>query len=190
MEDGRPRLSSTTLARVLSIAGHPFLLVPVMVAVASRNWKWTAIVAAGTVLPLLAITIRNVRRGVWSDHDVSHRGERGGFYRIALPLVAMTTVAGYFLGASPGLMRGLIAAVAMLALGAIGNRFLKISLHTMTAAYFAVVLAKIYPLAAPALMAFVAAICWSRRKLERHTWTEIAVGLLIGAAAAVFAVSG
>jgi len=193
MEDGRPRLSSTiALARVLSIAGHPFLLIPVLVAVASRNWKWTAFVAAGTVLPLLVITIRNVRRGVWSDHDVSHRRERGGLYRVALPCVAVTTVVGYFLGAGPGFMRGLLAALGMLTLGAIGNRFLKISLHTMTAAYFAVVIGKLYPYPAStlAVVAFVAAICWSRRKLERHTWAEIAVGLVIGTAAAVFAISG
>ena len=190
MEDGRPRLSSTTtLARVLSIAGHPFLLIPILVAVASRNWQWTALVSAFTVLPLLAITLRNVRRGVWSDHDVSHRHQRGGLYRVALPLVALTTLLGYFLGAGPGFMRGLLAALAMLALGAIGNRFLKISLHTMTAAYFAVVMIRIYPAWTPAVVAFVAAICWSRRKLERHTWAEIAVGLVIGTAAALFGIS-
>lgn len=189
MEDGRPRLSSTiTLARALSIAGHPFLLIPLLVALASRNWKWTAIAAAGTVLPLLAITLRNVRRGVWSDHDVSHRHQRGGLYRVALPLVALTTVLAYFLDAGPAFLRGFAAGLAMLTVGAIGNRFLKISLHTMCAAYFAVVVAKIFPLATPAIVAFVAAICWSRRKLERHTWAEIAVGLVIGSGAALLAV--
>lgn len=190
MEDGRSRLSSTTLARILSIAGHPFLLFPLLVALATRNWQWTAIVSAGTILPMLVITIRNVRRGVWSDHDVSRHSQRGGLYRVALPLIIVTALASYFLGAGPRLMRGFIAAVGMLTLGVIGNRFLKISLHTMTVAVFGVLVAKIYPMAGPVLAVFVAAVAWSRRKLERHTWAEIGVGLAIGTAAALFVIAG
>ena len=188
MEDGRSRLSSTTtLARVVSIVGHPFLLIPLMVAVASRNWKWTALVAAGTVLPLLAITIRNVRRGVWGDHDVSRREQRLGLYRVAFPLLAVSALLLWWTGAGEGMLRGVAAAAVMFALGAIGNRFLKISLHMMTAAYCAVVIVRLYPWSALAIVPFVAAIAWSRRKLERHTWAEVFVGLGIGAAAAFFA---
>jgi hypothetical protein len=188
MEDGRSRLSSTTFARYLSIAGHPFLLIPLMVAAASRNWTWTALVAAGTILPILVITIRNVRRGVWSDHDVSRREQRGGLYRVALPLVAVSALLAWALGAH-GMMRGFAAAGVMLALGLLGSRFLKISMHMMAAAYCAVVIIRIWPLSAIAIVPFVAAIAWSRRKLNRHTWPEIAVGLAIGTAAGLFVIS-
>jgi hypothetical protein len=188
MEDGRPRLSSsTTLARIVSIAGHPFVLIPLMIAVATRNWVWTAVVAAATILPLFVIVLRNVRRGVWSDHDVSRREQRGGLYRVALPLVALTAVLLYFLDAGPGMMRGFAAGAAMLLLGVLGNRFLKISMHMMCAAFCAVTIARLYPATTFAIVPFVAAIAWSRHKLERHTWTEVAVGLGIGAGAALVA---
>lgn len=193
MEDGRPRLSSSTtlalaVARILSIAGHPFVLIPLTVAVATRNWVWTAIVAACTILPLFAIVLRNVRRGIWSDHDVSRREQRGGLYRVALPLVAFSAVLLYFLDAGPRMMRSFGAAALMLLLGVLGNRFLKISMHMMTAAFCGVMIAWLYPVATFAIVPFVAAIAWSRRKLERHTWAEVGVGLAIGAGAALLAV--
>ncbi|MFL6244917.1 MAG: phosphatase PAP2 family protein [Thermoanaerobaculia bacterium] len=185
MEDGRSRLSSsTTLARILSIAGHPFLLIPVMVAVASRNWIPAAVVGAVTILPLLAITLRNVRRGVWSDHDVSRPDQRRDLYHVLFPLLGIATVVLWLMDASPRMMRGFAAAAAMFAIGLLGNRFLKISLHMMAAGFCAVTIVRIYPSSACAIVPFVAAIAWSRRKLERHTWTEIVAGLVIGAAAA------
>jgi hypothetical protein len=190
MEDRRPRLSSTILlARILSIAGHPFLLIPLMIAVATGNRVWTAVVAACTVLPMFAITVRNVRRGTWSDHDVSRREERTRLYRALFPLIALSAVVLYFLGAGPQMMRGFAAAAVMLALGILGNRWLKISMHMMTAAYSGVVIAWLHPAATWGIVPFVAAIAWSRHKLERHTWPEIAVGIIIGAASAFFAVA-
>lgn len=187
MEDGRSRLSSTTLARILSIAGHPFLLIPLMVAVATRNWVWTVIVGAVTILPLLAITLRNVRRGVWSDHDVSSREQRSGLYRAILPLLGISALLLWLMDASPRMMRGFAAAAVMLAIGLLANRFLKISLHMMAAAFCAVTIVRIYPNSIYAIVPFVAAIAWSRRKLDRHTWTEIFAGLAIGGAAAFIA---
>lgn len=183
MGDRLSGLSSTTLARGISVAGHPFVLIPLMIAAATRNWVWTAAVAAGTILPLLAITIRNVRRGAWSDHDVSQQGQRLGLYRAAFPLLAVSAVLLWFIGASDRMLRGVAAAAVMLALGVLGNRFLKISMHMMTAAYCAVVIVQIHDwmiwIAVPA----IAAIAWSRRRLDRHTWAEVLVGTLIGAAA-------
>jgi hypothetical protein len=185
MEDGRPRLSSTTyLARALSVIGHPFLLIPLMVAAATRNWIPTAIVGAITILPLFVIILRNVRRGVWSDHDVSSREQRGGLYRVALPLLAISALLLWWMDASPRMMRGFTAAAVMLAIGLLGNRFLKISLHMMMAAFCGVVIAQLYPRSVYAIVPFVAAIGWSRWKLERHTWAEIFVGIAIGAGAA------
>jgi hypothetical protein len=190
MEDRPPRLSSTALARTISVAGHPFVLIPLMVAAATRNWVWTSVVAVCTILPLLVITLRNVRRGVWSDPDVSRRHERGGLYRTAFPLVALSGLVLWLLGAGPRMMRGILAAAAMLALGFLGNRFLKISLHLMAAAYCAVTIAWLYPNTLYAILPLLAALAWSRHKLQRHTWAEIAVGLVIGSAAALFAAMG
>ncbi len=189
MEDGRPRLSSTTLARALSTAGHPFVLIPLTVAVATRNWLWTSIIAASTIFPLIAIIIRNVRRGTWSDGDVSRRDQRAGLYYGALPLALVAAIVLHLAGAPSPTIRSTAAAAAMLAVGLIGNRLLKMSLHMMFAAFCAVAIVRLHPWSAIAIIPFVLAIAWSRRKLERHTLTEIVVGLLLGLAAGIYAVA-
>ena len=133
------------------------------------------------------IVLRNVRRGVWSDHDVSRHEQRGGLYRVLLPLFAVTALVLYFMGAGPGMMRGFAARAVMLLLGALGNRFLKISMHMMAAAFCGITIARLYPTAAFAIVPLVAALAWSRRKLERHTWAEVFVGLAMGTASALIA---
>ncbi|MBV8520415.1 MAG: hypothetical protein JO197_23690 [Acidobacteria bacterium] len=186
MEDGRTRPSSTILAaRTLSVAGHPFLLVPLTIAVTTRSVRWGAILALTTIVPLLVITARNVRRGAWSDYDVSRRDQRLGLYTAAIPLLLIGAAAFYFLGASPRLLRGFVAAAAMFAIGIAAHRFLKISLHMMCAAFCAVLVAWQFPKSAPFVALFTLAIAWSRWKLERHTIAELVAGTLIGAAAGV-----
>jgi len=188
MEDGRPRLSSTTaLARALSILGHPFLLGPLTIAALTRSLFWAAVLAASTTVPLLVIIARNVRRGAWSDFDVSRHEQRSGLYYAGLPLMALAAVLLYLLDASPALLRGVAAATVMFLAGLLGNRFLKISMHMMVAAFCTVALARTYPWSPLATIPFLAALAWSRRHLDRHTWPEIATGIAIGTACALAA---
>jgi hypothetical protein len=188
MEDGRPRLSSTiALARTLSVLGHPFLLVPLTIAVLTRSLFWTAVIAASTTVPLLVIISRKVRRGAWSDFDVSRHEQRAGLYYAGIPLMALSAILLYCLGASPSLMRGVAAGTVMFLAGLLGNRFLKISLHMMVAAFCAVALARAYPWSPIGTIPFLTAIAWSRRFLDRHTWAEIGVGLLLGGVCALAA---
>lgn len=188
MEDRPNRLSSTTLARALSIAGHPFLIIPLTVAAATHSWLWTAVVLAGTTLPLTAITLRNVRRGTWSDHDVSSPKQRPGLYLVTVPVLLAVIALLWSLDAPPRMMRSVAAAGGMLVVGIASNRLLKISLHMMFAAFCAATIIDLYPRSAFAIVPFVLAIAWSRWKLHRHTIAEIVLGLALGAAAGIVAV--
>jgi hypothetical protein len=143
---------------------------------------WSSVIAASTIGPLLAIIGRKVRRGAWSDFDVSRHEQRSGLYYAGLPLLALSGAILYFLDADPGLLRAVAAAIVMFTVALAGNRFLKTSMHMMVATFCAVSLVREYPAAALAVVPFVAAIAWSRRHLERHTWAEIAVGIALGAA--------
>ncbi|HYK03036.1 MAG TPA: hypothetical protein VE974_14845 [Thermoanaerobaculia bacterium] len=188
MEDGRPRLSSTiALARALSILGHPFLLIPLTIAALTGSLFWTAVIAASTTVPLLAVIARKVRRGAWSDFDVSRHEQRAGLYYAGIPLLAVCVVLLYFLGAPAGMIRGAAAGAAMFLAGLLGNRFLKISMHMMFAAFCTVALSREYPWSPAATLPLLAAIAWSRRYLDRHTWAEIAVGIVIGSVCALAA---
>ncbi|HEY0160385.1 MAG TPA: hypothetical protein VGF28_24070 [Thermoanaerobaculia bacterium] len=183
MKDRVYALSFTTpLARWLSIAGHPFVLIPLTVGASTRSLFWAAVIAASTTLPLLAIIIRNVRKGRWSDADVSRHDQRSGLYHAGLPILLLSALVLYVLGADPRLLRGIAAGVAMAVAGLIGNRWLKISMHMMFAAFCAVAISRAYPgaLTVAAATLFLAALAWSRNHLKRHTWPEIATGLALG----------
>lgn len=183
-----PFSPAASLARALSIAGHPFVLIPLTVAAATRNLFWTAVIAASTTVPLLIVVFRNVRRGVWSDFDVSRRDQRSGLYVAGIPLLLGTAILLYALGASPRLLRAVAAGGLMLLSGMLGNRYLKISMHMMVGAFCAVTIGRLYPWSAAGTFPFLAALAWSRRRLDRHTWPEIAAGSLIGIAAGLFAI--
>jgi len=178
-------MNELRIARIVSAVAHPFVLVPITVALSTRDLRWTAIIAATTILPVLLVIVWNVRRGVWSDLDVSRRDQRSGLYWVAIPLLL---VAAMTVDTSPSMRRGMLAVAVILVAGLVGNRFLKISMHMMLAAFCAVVLVRIHPWTPIATLPILAALAWSRWRLDRHTPAEIAVGLILGTAAGGFTI--
>lgn len=176
-------MNQLRIARVLSAVLHPFVAAPITVALATRSWRWAGIMAATTVLPLTVILIRRTRRGQWSDFDVSRQEQRPGLYYAALPLFALAAFLVWALDGPPRFLRSFIAVGFLFAAGLLGNRFLKISLHMMFGAFCAAVIARLHPMSLFLTVPLVAALAWSRWRLERHTPAEIAVGLVLGAAA-------
>ena len=176
-EPGRPDSapSAQHSALLVSTLLHPFVVIPATLLLRTGNWQQSALVAALTVLPLLIVTAIRVRRGTWSDFDVSRREQRSSLYLWALPL---TIAAALILPAT--LARGTWIAAGMLAIGLLLSRFLKTSLHMMFGAFCAVLLAATWLAISPVLLALLALLGWSRYVLERHGMAEIVVGTLIG----------
>lgn len=182
-------MNGVRTARVISLVGHPSVLIPIAVAVASRNVTTAAVVVATSAIPLYLITRRQVRLGAWSDYDVSRHDQRSSLYRIAFPLMALCALALYLSGAGPQTMRGVLAGIGMLVAGLLGNRWLKISMHMMFDAFAAVVITRVHPRLLPVMILVVLLVAWSRLHLKRHTGAEVLVGIVIGLAAGVYAVA-
>lgn len=187
----QPRDLKVFLARALSTGLHPFVLTPLVVALTSRSLRQTILIAGLTTIPLTILIIRNVRRGTWTDSDVSHREQRRGLYYAAAPLLVLTAIALYLTGASAGMIRGFLAGSAMIVIGFLLMRFLKTSLHMMFAAFAAPILLDrigFSPISIAIAVLLALALAWSRRTLDRHTWAEIIVGTIVGAAAGIFTI--
>ena len=178
-------MNELRFARIISAVAHPFVLTPLTVALATGNLRWTAIIAGVTLLPIIAVLIWNVRRGVWSDFDVSRRDQRSGLYWLAIPLLLL---AAFLIDAPPAFTRGMLAVGVILVIGLAGNRFLKTSLHMMFGAYSAVILLRLSPWSALVMLPVVLALAWSRWRLKRHTLPEITFGTLLGAAAGLYVI--
>ena len=177
----------TSVARWVSIVGHPFVTTLVLAGAvehergATAAARTTAVVGALFVLPLAVLTARQVRRGAWSTVDASRPAERpvlfvvGAAGRVALLL--------FFARTQPGtpLVTGTAGVLAMVALCAAVTPWIKVSLHMAAAALAAVVLlGRGLPLGW-LLGAALPVLAWSRVALGRHRWREVALGVAVGA---------
>src|SRR6188508_1502942 len=81
-------LNLQSAALAVSVLLHPFLLGPLTVLLLTDTGS-SAVVAVTIAIPLLILTIRNVRRGVWTNHDVSVRTQRRGLYWSAVALTGL-----------------------------------------------------------------------------------------------------
>ena len=170
----------------MSVIGHPFVLVPLTTFYAvSRGTGLRAAVGStgavviATIAPVLVLLIVGVRRAAWSDHDVSDREQRKGFYRAVV--IALTVGSGLLWVTQPALRKGIVAVWALILTSMLANRFVKSSLHVGFAALCAASV-PLPPLGAVAACLAVIAIAWSRLVLRRHTLVEVAMGALIGTA--------
>jgi membrane-associated phospholipid phosphatase len=177
------------LARWLSIAAHPFVMVGLMVGAAAARQKngevlrSLLIVVIFTIVPLFVLVVRQVRRGAWTNADASNISERPMLYLVGgIAMIALLAYL-YFTRPESFLIRGSFVTFAMLGVCGVATRWVKVSLHLAFAALAATTLILIgSPLGWP-LLAAVPALMWSRLTLGRHTAAEVASGTAIGVVA-------
>ena len=185
MERGRPRPRlAAAAAAFVSTLFHPLLLIPVTVLCLTRDVRVSALLAAATVLPLLVITLRNLRRGTWSNFDVSDRGQRGGLYYAAVPLTLVGAGVMYVSGAAPSMVRGTLIVAGLLLAALLLSPWLKTSLHMLFAGWCGVLIMRAAPETIWFVPVLVVALAWSRLHLKRHAVPELVMGFALGAAGA------
>jgi len=176
-------LPTTTAARVVSILLHPF---PVLAALALlAAWRVDPASLARTALGIgVAIAIVSVfiwqrrRGGHWQTVDASRRQERPLLYVLAL-LVA----GGYWLwmgGRASATSNGVLAAVAMLCIAGIANRWIKLSLHMASLSFAGVAAWPLWPAASIVALAALPLLGWARLRMARHTVPEVVGGTALG----------
>ena len=108
------RTARETAALWISRVGHPFVLLPLTVAaLMARRFGgrsgllFGAAVALATVLPVIALVVRGVRRSAYTDYDVSDRAQRSGFYRALFVVLPIGSAVLWFLEPAlrPGISR-------------------------------------------------------------------------------------
>lgn len=178
------------LARVVSVALHPMAGLTawaVALVILHRDWIGPdAALWAMLVLVPGGLLVIGVRRGIWSDLDMTDLRER----RTALPFAALLSVAlavWSVVGAFPSLLRFAAVAIAIwLAITAAVSLVWKISMHEGAAAGLVLIVALGLGLGIAAMLAWAPfAVAWARVRLHKHTPMQVAAG----AAAAVVSVA-
>jgi len=175
-------------AQFLSILGHPFVFVPIVSLFVGWNVLTPTEAALGVLTVVVACLVPisiyicgKVRRGEWSDLDVSQRRDRPHLFVVGIVLLIATCVILHETHQPPAFVRGCAAAILLICSGWALNVWIKPSMH----AGFAMLTSfSLWPLGARIafpLTIFALLVGWSRVVLSRHTKLEVAVGLILGA---------
>lgn len=179
------------LAQVISTVGSPPVVAVVAIVSmacaahltmqgASATWIWAVVYLLMAIAAPLLYLVRLVQRGVVTDLDIQQREQRP---RPLLAAIAATGAAWLMLqlGGAPLPLRALACgAWSELALIFVITLRWKISIHCATAAGLAILWWRVFHLSPLLAFAGVAAIAWSRVRLQRHTLAQTAGGIALG----------
>lgn len=175
------------IARSISIILSPIVIsLPLIALVAfyhERNRLMALLYTAITLLftsigPLLYILV-GVRRGKFSDMDVSMRSQRSGpfLFTILSALVALFMLAVFHgpRDLDTLLLIMIVSGVVMM----MTTFWWKISIHTSSLASAATILTALYGVIMLPLFVLVALVGWSRVVLRRHTIAQVIAGSVL-----------
>ena len=182
-------LSRLTFARILSIVGHPALLMPLAVvgSAVARGAPAPVLHAAALASGAVAVgvgiySLCQVRAGHWQHMDASVPRERSQLNLFLVLVLSGMAVLLVWTGQPPVVAAGLGVGAGVVAVAHLFRRRLKLSLHAAFGV-FAAALAWPGVLAMLVLLLLAAGVGWSRLALGRHTRAEVLLGLALGALA-------
>ena len=175
------------VARWISIIGHPFTFVVLLVATAS--WKMhggehalrtTGIVVAGMLVPLGLFIWNRYSLGHWETVDASAPADRPALYTAAFLLLIPIGIYFILREQETEMVRGLAAVAILIGILAGLNRWIKLSVHVTIATFAAAIITRLAPPFGFALLAVLPFLGWSRLILSRHSLAEVGGGFVLG----------
>ncbi len=182
------------IARIISAIIHPMLFPLLTIGVVgytqSHNSFLTfllvAIAVVFSVVPVSFVVWLQVKRGVWSDFDVSRREQRYTLYPLTLVVLGFVAFTYYHLNAFYAL-RSVGSMVFANLINSFVNLFWKISAHATAAAASATLLWLFAPTWGPPAAISAVMVSWSRVELGRHTKGQVIAGSIVGFTSAFLA---
>lgn len=175
------------IARIFSVVGHPlvlgtfYVIVMAMDNLPSDTAILLSILVLGLVtLPIVAHNLRKLRKGTYSNFDVSDQRKRKGFYHFAIFLFLILLSVLYSLDFPKLVFYNTSIFFVMLLVMALINYKVKASLHASVAFFAGIGCWSISSNISMLGLVLAMAITWSRLELKRHTRTELILGALTG----------
>ena len=185
-------MNKTRIARLISIIGHPFVMIVLLVLVLSwamnpaGAWRITGFVAIMGSIPTGWLVWRRLSVHGNQAQPACKSSTRAILYLSILAVLLLSSAYFYLVEPSVFLARGSLVTAMMVAVAAAFNRWLNLSLHLAFAVYSGLILAKIHPgYGVPLLLLLAPLLAWSRLTLLRHTLPEVMGGAILGFGAAL-----
>lgn len=178
----------TSVARMISIIGHPMLTAPLFVLIVlftGNDLKsasfLTLLIIGGVFIPIVTWMFLKSKNGSYTNFDVSDQKQRRSLFRFAIPIMVVVTTVLFITHQSRNTCLSLLFATILVVVSQVVNYFfIKSSLHVSLTLYLAFLSLAIAPILGYALMVLSILIGWSRVELKRHTISEVVVGAVIG----------
>jgi membrane-associated phospholipid phosphatase len=184
------RMNKTKIARLVSMAGHPFVMIVLLVLLLSWTmdrataWRITGFVAVIGLIPTGLLLWRRSTSRRRQTTDASAPDDRTILYLSLFVVLLLSSVYFHFVEHSAFLVRGSVVTALMSAVAAVFNRWIRLSLHLAFAVFSGLVLASIHPGYGLPILIFAPLLAWSRLALLRHTLPEVIGGAALGLGAA------
>jgi len=180
----------TSAARFISIVGHPFVLLPLLVFLPRFQnnigdaFRTTIAFVVIVLVPLALLIWRSVSSGEWRTVDASDKANRPVLYKTSIGVIAVAIAYFYFVDHSLEVARGCFVTSGMLLLAALLNRWCKISLHITFACFCGILLSRVRLSYGIPVLLLLPPLIWSRLVLSRHVLSEAIGGVVLGSAGA------
>ncbi len=175
------------LAKIISVVSNPLIVsLPFCFALIFKSRGdfsyavlWTIIsgVFAGIVGLFVSV---GVKRGFFSDYDVSVRKQRPPLFAFAGIMSILYFVLVLYLNGPRILLIGLAALILGIVIAEIINTKIKASIHLAVFSAFSIVVGLLYGGWFWALLLTAPVVAWSRIVLKRHQLAETVVGSTFG----------
>ncbi len=177
------------IAYYISNIGNPFTLLFLFTIYSCfyllpliRAFKITLLITFLALVPTALFIYFNVRKGSYSNYDVSNQQQRFSLYMFSLSIIALITVC-LFLNAEPPFIIGVsVSAFVLMTTSFLVNLQLKCSLHTSFAVFISIGFLPLNSYICAILLLFSIVMGWSRVILRRHTFAEVITGGVLGMA--------
>ncbi len=177
----------TPIAKLISTLGHPFLTVPIFVVFllfsiepARQAIYLSLLIIGGIFVPIGINTIRGVRKGTYTNLDVSDQAQRQKWFVATTLLLLLVTLIIWFTDQDRTLRLAVTCALVLLVTAQVVNRHIKASMHLAFHVFIGFLLFHFNGVAGILFLLFAPLLAWSRIHLKRHVWKEIVVGVLLG----------
>jgi len=176
-----------SFASFVSNFGNPFNLLFLLTVYScfqflpfSQAIKISLLILFLALVPTGLFIVFNVKRGVYSNYDVSNQKQRRSLYVFSLCIIILILTGLFYFKEPAFIIGGTLAAFLLLLASYLVNMKLKCSLHTSFAVFIAISFIPLNIYWSLGLFFFALILGWSRLILKRHTIQEVLVGGLLG----------
>src|SRR5690606_2429013 len=177
----------TTLAKVISTVGHPFLTVPLFavfllfsIESTQRAIYLSLLIVGGIFLPIVQKTLRGERKGTYTNLDVSDQTQRQKWFVATTFLLLLVTVIVWATNQAWMLLLAMACALVLLVIAQLVNMRIKASMHLAFHAFLGFLILSLNWIAGVCVLLLALPLAWSRIHLGRHIWKEVVVGMALG----------